>query len=125
MTVILFINIAWLCTANTWQDNRQTDTVTLTDYEKTFVTTEGFDDVHSIVLGRCSMCHSREPFWSDTLQWAPKAVLLDTPEDIARNARAIYLHAGISHAMPPANVTFITDEERVALSAWYKNARTY
>ena len=28
--------------------------------------------------------------------------LLETDADIARNARAIYLQAGITHAMPPA-----------------------
>ena len=124
-TVLLFIAIAWLSTANMWGRNDTAQARAPTAYEETFITTEGFDDVHTIVLGRCSMCHAREPFWSDTLHWAPKGVVLDTPADIARNARAIYLQAGISHAMPPANVTHITDEERLTLSTWYQNANAY
>jgi len=96
-----------------------------TAYEETFMTAEGFEDAQRVVMGRCSMCHAQEPFWSDTLLWAPKAVHLDTPEDIAQNARAIYLQAGISHAMPPANVTAITDAERQILTRWYRNAEIY
>jgi len=125
VTVLLFIAIAWLSTANMWGRNDTTQARAPTAYEETFMTADGFEDVHTIVLGRCSMCHAREPFWSDTLHWAPKGVVLDTPADIARNARAIYLQAGVSHAMPPANVTHITDEERLTLSKWYQNANAY
>ncbi len=124
-TALLFIAIAWLSTANTWGDGATTEARVPNAYEETFMAAEGFDAAHTIVMGRCSMCHAQEQFWSDTLLWAPKAVVLDTPADIARNARAIYLHAGVSHAMPPANVTYITDEERLALVSWYKNANEY
>ena len=124
-TVLLFIAIAWLSTANMWGRSDDAHAHAPTAYEETFIAADGFEDVHTIVLGRCSMCHAREPFWSDTLHWAPKGVVLDTPADIARNARAIYLQAGISHAMPPANVTHITDEERLTLSTWYQNANAY
>ncbi len=124
-TALLFIIIAWLSTANTWVQDTSTEAHVPTEYEETFMAAAGFDEAHSIVMGRCSMCHAREPFWSDSLQWAPKAVVLDTPEDIAKNARAIYLHAGISHAMPPANVTYITEQERVTLAQWYQNASKY
>ena len=124
-TVLLFIAISWLSTANMWGRGNAAQAHAPTAYEETFITADGFEDVHTIVLGRCSMCHAREPFWSDTLHWAPKGVVLDTPADIARNARAIYLQAGISHAMPPANVTHITDEERLTLSTWYQNANAY
>ena len=47
---------------------------------------------------------------------------LETDTDIAKHAREIYLQAGRSHAMPPANVTQISDEERRLLVAWYENA---
>jgi len=124
-TVLLFIAIAWLSTANMWGRGDAAQAHAPTAYEETFITADGFEDVHTIVLGRCSMCHARQPFWSDTLHWAPKGVVLDTPADIARNARAIYLQAGISHAMPPANVTHITDKERLTLSTWYQNASAY
>jgi len=123
VTVLLFLSIAWLATANARAP--QINDQAATAYEETFMTAEGFEDAQRVVMGRCSMCHAQEPFWSDTLLWAPKAVHLDTPEDIAQNARAIYLQAGISHAMPPANVTAITDAERQILTRWYRNAEIY
>ena len=42
---------------------------------------------------------------------------------IAEHAREIYLQAGRSHAMPPGNVTEITDEERALLVAWFERRR--
>ena len=48
----------------------------------------------------------------------------DCPKpDIARNARAIYLQAGLSRAMPPANVTWMDAEARGVLVSWYNAAR--
>jgi uncharacterized membrane protein len=47
-------------------------------------------------------------------------VILDTDSQIAAHAREIYLQAGRSHAMPPANVTAISDDERSLLVAWYE-----
>ncbi|MCU0856635.1 MAG: urate hydroxylase PuuD [Rhodobacteraceae bacterium] len=70
--------------------------------------------------------HARKgkPWWTwavtAMLSVAPKGVLLDTAPDIARHAREIYLQAGITHAMPPGNLSFITDEERAALVRWYR-----
>ncbi|MCT4608922.1 MAG: urate hydroxylase PuuD [Pelagimonas sp.] len=86
-----------------------------------FAQAAGFEDVHDIVLGRCSMCHAAEPVW-DGLLWAPKGVRLETEAQIASQARAIYLQAGISHAMPPANLSYMEEEDRAAIRAWYKAA---
>ena len=83
-----------------------------------FTQATGFEDVHDIVLGRCSMCHAAEPVW-DGILWAPKGVLLDTEAEIARNAKGIYLQAGLTHAMPPGNLTWVEEEERAAIRAWY------
>jgi len=77
--------------------------------------------VQDIVLGRCSMCHSAEPFYEGIL-WPPKGVRLETEAQIARHAREIYLHAGISHAMPPANVSYMEEAERAKIAAWYRSA---
>jgi len=63
-----------------------------------FAEAEGFDEVHDIVLGRCSMCHAAEPAWEGLL-WAPKGVRLETEGQIARAAREIYLQAGVSHGI--------------------------
>jgi uncharacterized membrane protein len=84
-----------------------------------FAAAEGFDEVQDIVLGRCSMCHAAEPLWPG-LAWAPGNVRLETPAEIAHHARAIYLQAGRSHAMPPANLTYLDDTDRAAIRAWYR-----
>ena len=86
-----------------------------------FAEAEGFAQVHDIVLGRCSMCHAAEPVWTGLL-WAPKGVRLETEADLTRNAHAVYLHAGVSHAMPPANLSYMEEEERAAIVAWYRAA---
>ena len=65
------------------------------------------------------MCHAKEPSF-DGIHWAPKGVLLETPQEIALLARKIYLQAGITHAMPPANASFIEPEERARIAAWYR-----
>ena len=76
-----------------------------------------FAMAQDIVLGRCSMCHTAEPAW-EGLRFAPKYVLLDTPERIHAHSTEIYLQAARTHAMPPGNVTEITPEERKILALW-------
>jgi len=125
VTVLLFIIIAWLSTANMWGTYEEAEARDMTSYEENFAQADGFDDAHNVVMGRCSMCHSREPSYSDSLLWAPRGVLLDTPADISRNARAIYIQSGVSHAMPPANVTAMSDSDRAAIVRWYRNAGTF
>jgi uncharacterized membrane protein len=112
-TALIFIAIVWLSVAANPQREAQVMT--------RFAQAEGFEQVHDIVLGRCSMCHAAEPVWSGLL-WAPKGVALETPADLTRHARAVYLQAGISHAMPPANLSYMEDDERAAIIAWYRAA---
>ncbi|MGY4303221.1 putative membrane protein [Bradyrhizobium sp. USDA 4369] len=76
-----------------------------------------FAEVADIVTSRCSMCHAAEPVWEGIVA-APKGVLLDTAENIQRNARLIARNAAWSSAMPPGNITEITGEERAVLAAW-------
>ena len=92
----------------------------LTPGQQKFATAEGFQDVHDIVLGRCSMCHAKEPFY-DGILWAPKGVMLETEGQIAARAKEIFLHAGITNAMPPANVSFMEAEEREKIALWYRS----
>ncbi len=114
-TVILFIIAAWLSSAGLPKDETQA----MGPQAEKFASVESFDQVSDIVLGRCSMCHAREPFW-EGIRWAPKNVNLETRHDIATQARQIYLQAGVSHAMPPANVSYIEPEERALIRAWYR-----
>ncbi|WP_029010260.1 urate hydroxylase PuuD [Azospirillum halopraeferens] len=76
-----------------------------------------FAHVEEIVLSRCSMCHTASPVW-EGLPAAPRGVVLDSPEAIRRHAGPIGIHAGLSTAMPPANVTQMTDAERRVLALW-------
>ena len=124
VTAILFLIIAWLSTASMYEPlDDEDEAKPLTAYEQRFAAADGFEDVHDIMLGRCSMCHAREPVWEGIL-WAPKGVLLETEADVARNAKSIYLQSGLSHAMPPANVTYMEPEDRQAVVEWYRAARS-
>ncbi|WP_170370910.1 urate hydroxylase PuuD [Ruegeria arenilitoris] len=121
VTALLFIAIMWLSTAPMYKPLEEAEAQPLTPFEERFVQASGFEEAHDLVLGRCSMCHAREPVW-DGILWAPKGVLLETEGDIARNAEQIYLQAGVSHAMPPANITYMEPEDREAIIRWFRNA---
>jgi uncharacterized membrane protein len=76
-----------------------------------------FAQAQEIVVARCSVCHAAEPVWEGFVQ-APKNVLLDTPESILAHAKLIEMNAVLTHAMPPNNVSEISDEDRATLAAW-------
>lgn len=119
VTAVLFILIMWLSTAPMYKDVEEAEALPLSQTEQVFASAEGFEDVQDIVLGRCSMCHAREPFY-DGIHRPPNGVLLETTKDITRAAKQIYIHAGITDAMPPANVTFMEVEERALIARWYR-----
>ena len=122
VTVILFITLAWLSTAPfMFEDYETSEAAELEGSALHYAQAAGFDEVEQIVVGRCSMCHAREPVW-EGIRWAPKEVLLETRADIAGAARQIYLQAGVSHAMPPANITELPEEDRRAIRRWYRQA---
>ncbi|SNR49049.1 urate hydroxylase PuuD [Puniceibacterium sediminis] len=117
-TAVLFILIMWLSTAPMF---RAEEPEVASGAALRFAEAEGFPQVHDIVMGRCSMCHAAEPAWEGLL-WPPKGVRLETEAQIARQAKEIYLQAGLGHAMPPANLSFISEEERAQIRAWYAAA---
>jgi len=123
VTVILMILIAWLSVAPMLDKYETAEARDLTPYEQKFASAQGFDEAYDVVLGNCSMCHAREPFFSETMLWPPKGVVLETESDVARNAQQIFLHAGLSHAMPPPNaINTMTEENRMTIVAWYRGA---
>ena len=119
-TVILFILIMWLSTVPKILTGEED--VAMAPQAQRFASAAHFSEVQDVVLGRCSMCHSAEPFYSDAMLWAPKGVHLETPGQIAARAREIYLQAGVTHAMPPANVSFMEPGERLLIRRWYEGA---
>ena len=120
-TGMIFLVIVWLSSIP-MAETEGDDEAAVPAHLSQMVAAAEFEEVRDIVLGRCSMCHGAEVFW-EGLATAPKGVLLDTDAEIARNAHAIYLHAGISRAMPPANVTYMEPAERTAIVAWYNAVR--
>jgi len=118
LTALLFLIIAWLSTAPM---RLLPEEAALDGAALTYASADGFDDVVSIVQGRCSMCHAAEPGY-DGIYYAPKGVVLETPSQIAHQAQRIYMQAGITHAMPPANLSFIEPQERAAIVKWFRAA---
>ncbi len=121
VTAILFMVVVWLSTvpAVLTGENEDSDVVSLSLSEARFAGAAEFEIVRDTVQGRCSMCHAREPVWEGIVT-PPKGVMLETDAQIARYAREIYIQAGRSHAMPPANITEIEPEERKLLVQWYE-----
>ncbi|MDX0443830.1 cysteine desulfurase [Sinorhizobium medicae] len=116
-TVLLFIAIMWLSTVpKVLSGGGEARAATAAE---AVVASPDFSKVRDTVLGRCSMCHAREPGWEGIIV-PPKGVILESDGDIVAHAREIYLQAGRSHAMPPANVTGITEEERQLIASWYE-----
>lgn len=117
-TVILFLLVAWLSTA---PQRHPVEEASLSSRALVYAAAPGFEDITSIVQGHCSMCHAREPV-QEGFHWAPKGVVLETPSDIAREAERIYLQAGLTHAMPPANASYMEQAERDAIVRWFRGA---
>ena len=115
--VLLFIVIIWLSTVPKILSGEPK----VTEADQTLIASAHFPAVRDTVLGRCSMCHAVEPSYEGILR-PPKNVVLEDDAAIAAHAREIYLQAGRSHAMPPGNVTAITDEERELIVAWFEGA---
>ncbi|MFY0635076.1 MAG: urate hydroxylase PuuD [Vannielia sp.] len=122
VTAMLFVIVMWLSTAGFDQDSyEEAEAAALTPRQEMLAAAEGYEAVESIVMGRCSMCHARETSY-EGVPYAPKHLFLETRPDILRAARQIYLQAGMSEAMPPANVSFMEPQERAAIRDWYQAA---
>ena len=118
VTIIIFIFIMWLSIAPTIISEKEA--ARINEKQVAFESAEEFSETIDIVVSRCSMCHAREPVW-EGVNWAPGDVYLETPNDITKNAKLIYLHSAISYAMPPANITYMEDHERAILKRWFRS----
>ena len=118
VTIIIFLIIMWLSTV---PKILNTNISKIPKSSERFLVSQEFENVQDIILTRCSMCHAAEPGYMG-IHTAPKNVLLETKEQIARYARDIYLQAGRSNAMPPANVSWMEKAERALLVKWYEES---
>jgi len=73
----------------------------------------------SIVQTRCATCHAMKPT-DASIKVAPKGVHLETLEELKRYAAQIEVQAVQNRAMPIANRTGMTDEERAKLGTWIR-----
>jgi len=74
-------------------------------------------EVEAIVARRCAACHARVP--SDrTFDAPPAGVVLESAADVLRHRDRVRALAVASRAMPLANKTGMTDDERARLGRW-------
>ncbi|WP_319533115.1 urate hydroxylase PuuD [uncultured Cohaesibacter sp.] len=125
VTVLLFIVAIWISlipAEHLGADVEEEETGrVMTPYELKFASAEGFEEVSGIIMGRCAMCHARETAW-EGIGTAPRGIYLENEAEIARAAREIFLQAGVTNAMPPANVSYMEPAERRAIVKWFKAA---
>jgi uncharacterized membrane protein len=69
-----------------------------------------FAEVESVIAQRCATCHSGTT--------APLGVRLETQDEIEARIHDIERMAVQTEAMPPGNVTGMTEEERTLLASW-------
>ena len=115
--VVLFIIIAWLSTAPKLPGSAGEEVASRA--AEPFLAASHFDAASLTVQTRCAMCHTAEPAWPGIYE-APKNVILDNDIAVANHARDIAMQAGYAHAMPPGNVSEMTDEERALIVEWFR-----
>ena len=70
-----------------------------------------------MIEARCVACHAQKPSFQGLAE-APKGVMLDTPERIRAQVVQIRQQAVLTRAMPPGNLTQMSEEERSLLGRW-------
>jgi uncharacterized membrane protein len=76
-----------------------------------------FDDVKQVIDARCLACHAEKPTFQGLAE-APKGVKLDSAERIRAQRAQIHQQTVLSRAMPPGNLTGLSEVERDLLDRW-------
>ena len=117
VAIILFIIIAWLSSGPKIPGSAGEGVAS--GAAESFLAAEHFAAASLTVQTRCAMCHTAEPAWPGVYE-APRNVILDNDIAVANHAKDIAMQAGYAHAMPPGNVSEMTDEERALIVAWFR-----
>jgi uncharacterized membrane protein len=73
-----------------------------------------------VFRARCVACHAEKP--ADlTFTAPPKGLSFETDERIKANARNIYQQVVVTRAMPLANKTGMTEDERDLIARWFRS----
>ena len=88
--------------------------------QERFAAAVSFSEVQSVIGSRCLACHAERPNFQGLAE-APKGVKLDSPERIRVQALQIHRQSVLSTAMPPGNLTGMTEEERSLVDRWYRS----
>ena len=84
----------------------------------------GIDDAEILAISvrHCVMCHAARPAHQSFAE-PPKNVVLESIDDIKRNASLVMSQTIENRAMPPGNQTAMTDAERETLAQWIRVQR--
>jgi len=93
--------------------------VMLAPRPQTVAETVKFSELKQVLDLRCLSCHAEKPSFQGLAE-APKGVKLDTPERIQAQRLLIHQQTVLSKAMPPGNLTAMTEEERALIDRWYR-----
>ncbi|MBT8076987.1 MAG: urate hydroxylase PuuD [Gammaproteobacteria bacterium] len=77
------------------------------------------EQVRSVVLTRCTGCHATAPTFA-AFPAPPGGVVLETLEQIEAEATRIHQQTVVTRAMPIANLTEISEDERQMIDVWYR-----
>jgi uncharacterized membrane protein len=119
LTALIFAVIVWLSMAPL-RSEEVTKEAQLSPAALRYAQAPGFQDVTDIVTGNCTMCHAQTAAQNGIVPHAPKGVLLETPAEIAQEARRIYIQAGVTHAMPPGSYNYMDPADRAKIVAWFR-----
>ena len=78
-----------------------------------------YSEVRNVMDQRCTACHAQRPSFQGIAE-APKGVMLETEERVRAYAAQIHQQTVLSRAMPPGNLTQMTESERELLRRWYR-----
>ncbi len=77
-----------------------------------------FGDVKRIIDAKCTVCHAAQPTFAG-FNAPPKNVMLETAAQIKTQAQQINQQTIVARAMPPGNLTKLSDDERALIGAWF------
>ncbi len=75
-------------------------------------------DIQPLIEQHCVNCHAGKPSFTGFYA-PPMGVMLETPEQIERQAERIYQSVVVTRTMPLANMQGMTPEQRELIARWY------